>query len=44
VGLGQRLGTALGPVEIQLLHNGSPVSAALIAGSSAVLSNRQKQS
>lgn len=43
VSLGQRLGTALGPVEIQLLHNGSPVSAALIAGSSAVLSNRQKQ-
>ena len=43
VGLGQRLGTALGPLEVQLLHNGSPVSAALIAGSSAVLSNRQKQ-
>jgi septal ring factor EnvC (AmiA/AmiB activator) len=43
VGLGQRLGTALGPIEVQLLHNGSPVSPALIAGSSAVLSNRQKQ-
>jgi septal ring factor EnvC (AmiA/AmiB activator) len=43
VTLGQRLGTALGPIEVQLLHNGSPVSAALIAGSSAVLSNRQKQ-
>ena len=40
VGLGKRLGTALGPIEVQLLHNGSPVSAALIAGSSAVLSNR----
>jgi septal ring factor EnvC (AmiA/AmiB activator) len=43
VSLGQRLGTALGPIEVQLLHNGSPVSAALIAGSSAVLSNKQKQ-
>jgi septal ring factor EnvC (AmiA/AmiB activator) len=43
VALGQRLGTALGPIEVQLLHNGSPVSAALIAGSSAVLSNKQKQ-
>jgi len=43
VTLGQRLGTALGPVEIELLHQGSPVSAALIAGSSAVLSNKQKQ-
>jgi septal ring factor EnvC (AmiA/AmiB activator) len=43
VGLGQRLGTALGPIEVQLLHNGSPVSAALIAGSSAVLSNEGKQ-
>jgi len=40
IGLGQRLGTALGPIEVQLLHNGSPVSAALIAGSSAMLSNR----
>jgi septal ring factor EnvC (AmiA/AmiB activator) len=43
VDLGQHLGTALGPIEVQLLHNGSPVSAALIAGSSAVLSNRQKR-
>lgn len=40
---GQRLGTALGPIEVQLLRNGQPVSAALIAGSSAMLSNRGKQ-
>jgi septal ring factor EnvC (AmiA/AmiB activator) len=40
---GERLGTALGPIEVQLLSGGTPVSAALIAGSSAVLSNREKQ-
>ena len=40
---GERLGTALGPIEVQLLQNGRPLSAALIAGSSAVLSNRPKQ-
>lgn len=38
VGLGQRLGTALGPIEVQLQHRGKPVSAAIIAGSSALLS------
>lgn len=39
VRIGQRLGIALGPVEVQLQHAGQAVSAALIAGSSAVLSN-----
>ena len=38
VGIGQRLGTALGPVEVQLQHQGKPVSAAIIAGSSPLLS------
>ena len=38
VSIGQRLGTALGPVEVQLQHRGKPVSAAIIAGSSALLS------
>jgi septal ring factor EnvC (AmiA/AmiB activator) len=40
--IGDRLGIALGPVEVQLQHNGDAVSPALIAGSSAVLSNRSK--
>ena len=39
---GQALGIALGPVEIQLQHEGRAVSPALIAGSSAMLSNRSK--
>lgn len=38
VRIGDRLGTALGPVEVQLYHRGRPVSAAIIAGSSALLS------
>lgn len=42
VAAGQRLGTALGPLEVQLQQNGRPVSAALIAGSSAMLSNTRK--
>jgi septal ring factor EnvC (AmiA/AmiB activator) len=42
VGVGDHLGTALGPVEIQLQHDGKAVSPALIAGSSAVLSNGPK--
>ena len=42
VNAGDALGTALGPVEIQLLRGGQPVSAALIAGSSQVLSNSPK--
>jgi septal ring factor EnvC (AmiA/AmiB activator) len=42
VTLGGQLGVALGPVEIELQHDGQPVSPALIAGSSAVLSNRSK--
>jgi septal ring factor EnvC (AmiA/AmiB activator) len=42
VRIGDQLGTALGPVEIQLQHNGNAVSPALIAGSSAVLSNAPK--
>jgi hypothetical protein len=39
---GEALGIALGPVEIQLQHDGRTVSPALIAGSSALLSNRSK--
>ena len=39
---GEPLGIALGPVEIQLQHKGQAVSPALIAGSSAVLSNASK--
>ena len=39
VGIGERLGTALGPLELQLQHDGNPVSGAIIAGSSALLSN-----
>lgn len=39
VRIGGPLGTALGRVEVQLLKDGRPVSAALIAGSSAMLSN-----
>lgn len=39
---GQRLGTALGAVEIQLRHRGKPVSAAIIAGSSALLSKARQ--
>jgi septal ring factor EnvC (AmiA/AmiB activator) len=35
---GQRIGLALGPLELQLQKSGKPVSAALIAGSSAMLS------
>ncbi len=38
VAIGEPLGTALGPVEVQLQHRGKPVSAAIIAGSSALLS------
>lgn len=40
VRLGQPLGRANGPVEVELSTNGSPVSAALIAGSSQLLSIR----
>ena len=39
---GEPLGTALGPVEIQLQREGRAVSPALIAGSSAMLSNAPK--
>lgn len=42
VGIGEPLGTALGPVEVQLQHHGKPVSAAIIAGSSALLSKAPK--
>lgn len=42
VSIGDRLGVALGPVEVELQHGGQAVSPALIAGSSAVLSNRSK--
>lgn len=42
VTIGDPLGTALGPLEVQLQHGGEAVSPAIIAGSSAVLSNRRK--
>lgn len=42
VRIGEPLGTALGPVEVQLQRDGEAVSPALIAGSSAVLSNGGK--
>ena len=37
---GDSLGRALGPVGVELSTNGTPVSAALIAGSSQMVSNR----
>ena len=42
VRLGQPLGRALGPIEVELSRNGQRVSPALIAGSSQMLSNRAK--
>jgi septal ring factor EnvC (AmiA/AmiB activator) len=42
VEIGDPLGIALGPVEVQLQHGGQAVSPALIAGSSAMLSNARK--
>lgn len=42
VRIGDRIGTALGPVEVELHSRGNAVSPALIAGSSAVLSNEPK--
>jgi septal ring factor EnvC (AmiA/AmiB activator) len=39
---GAPIGTATGAIEVQLLDHGTPVSPALIAGSSAMLSNPQK--
>jgi len=39
---GAPIGTATDPIEVQLLDHGRPVSPALIAGSSAMLSNPQK--
>jgi septal ring factor EnvC (AmiA/AmiB activator) len=42
VRLGERLGVALGPVEVQLHHGAEALSPALIAGSSAVLLNKRK--
>lgn len=41
VRIGDRLGIALGPLEVQLQHHGEAVSPALIAGSSQMLSNRR---
>jgi septal ring factor EnvC (AmiA/AmiB activator) len=41
VRIGDRLGTALGPLEVQLHHRGEAVSPALIAGSSQMLSNKR---
>jgi septal ring factor EnvC (AmiA/AmiB activator) len=42
VRLGDRLGRAIGRVEVQLSHNGRRFSAALIAGSSQTLSKATK--
>lgn len=42
VTIGEPIGIALGAVEVELRHNGEAMSPALIAGSSAVLSNRSK--
>jgi septal ring factor EnvC (AmiA/AmiB activator) len=42
VRLGDPLGRALGPIEVQLSHNGRRVSPALIAGSSQSLSKAMK--
>ena len=39
---GEPLGRALGDISVELSHRGRPVSAALIAGSSQMLSNRAK--
>ena len=39
---GEPLGRALGPIGVELSTNGRPVSAALIAGSSQLLSNKGK--
>ena len=40
--LGEPLGRALGPVSVELSTNGTPVSAALIAGASQYLSIGRK--
>ncbi|HEU5286148.1 MAG TPA: peptidoglycan DD-metalloendopeptidase family protein [Sphingomicrobium sp.] len=42
VAAGERLGRALGPLGVELSHQGRRASPALIAGSSATLSNRPK--
>lgn len=42
VQLGDPIGRALGPLQVELSHNGQRVSPALIAGSSASLSNVRK--
>jgi septal ring factor EnvC (AmiA/AmiB activator) len=42
VAAGDRLGRALGPLGVELSHNGQHASPALIAGSSATLSNGAK--
>ena len=42
VAAGERLGRALGPLGVELSHNGRHSSPALIAGSSAALSNKAK--
>ena len=42
VAAGERLGRALGPLGVELSHNGRHMSPALIAGSSETLSNRAK--
>lgn len=42
VRIGEPLGVALGPVQVELLHLGEAVSPALMEGSSAMLSNSPK--
>jgi septal ring factor EnvC (AmiA/AmiB activator) len=42
VGIGQDIGRALGPLQVELSQNGRRISPALIAGSSRSLSNKAK--
>lgn len=43
VGIGESLGRALGPIDVELSRKGRRLSPALIAGSSAPLSNRRRE-
>ena len=44
VRMGDQIGRALGPLQVELSHNGRRISPALIAGSSQSLSKRMKGS
>jgi septal ring factor EnvC (AmiA/AmiB activator) len=41
--LGQEIGRALGPLQVELSHNGRRISPALIAGSSQTMSKGLKR-